>query len=232
MEKMVVSIPKLQNVIILRSFAIMAVVLYHCYSPWLTAWNWADTPARPYYSFIMEVMLVGRMPLFVFVSGYLFSHLFIDRGKYHEFTSFISNKFKRLLVPMLLFSGLMAVCLQRNYINLIIGDNCYHLWFLKMLFWCFIVCWSVAHYIHRAWIECSILFLSAVLMFIHFPELLGLSYFSKYFFFFVGGYLYYKYRNHMRLIYSNLMGGYRADIHNFMSCVLCPISVKSCRGLF
>lgn len=223
---MVTSIPKLQNVVILRSFAIMAVVLYHCYCPWLTAWNWADTPARPYYSFIMEVMLVGRMPLFVFVSGYLFSHLYIDRGKYHKFTSFIGNKFKRLLVPMLLFSGLMAVCLQRNYVEMIIGDNCYHLWFLKMLFWCFIVCWVIARFVRVVWIECLVLLLSAALMFMPFPELLGLSYFSKYFFFFIGGYMFYEHRCRMRFIYSKLIGGGIALAYVFL-CIVCYVQYRS-----
>lgn len=139
-------IPKLHNIVVLRSFAIITVVLYHCYCPWMNAWNWVETPVRDIYSYVMEVMLVGRMPLFVFVSGYLFSHLYFDRNKYHDFIGFINNKFKRLLIPCFLFTGLMAICLGDNYFNLALYDG-YHLWFLKMLFWCFITAWFTINYI-------------------------------------------------------------------------------------
>ena len=191
---------KLQNVIILRSFAIVAVVLYHCYCPWLYAWNWVESPARPIYSFIMEVLLVGRMPLFVFVSGYLFSHLYNDRGKYQNFIPFLKNKFKRLLTPLLLFAGLMSICLQKNYIDMIVGDGGFHLWFLKMLFWSFMACWLVAKYVKSTWLEIGVLAISVIMMFMPFPKILGLSQFSKYFVFFLGGYLFYKYRNNTGVV--------------------------------
>ena len=215
------SLPKLQNVVILRSFAITAVVLYHCYCPWMYAWNWYVTPVRPFYSFIMDVMLVGRMPLFVFVSGYLFSHLYNDRKKYQDFIPFLSNKFKRLLVPCLLFTGLMAFCLKQNYFDMIIGSS-YHLWFLKMLFWCFMGTWCIAHYIRKIWIEDLILVVSIFMMFIHVPNILGFSQFFKYFFFFIGGYMFYKYRRNLIFIYNKRVGWCIILIYMIL-CLLCAI---------
>lgn len=216
------SLPKLANVVILRSFAIMAVVLYHCYCPWLDAWNWINTPIRPIYSFFMEVMLVGRMPLFVFVSGYLFSHLYIDRGKYHHFIPFLNNKFKRLLIPLFLFSALMALCLNKNYINMIIGNDCYHLWFLKMLFWSFLICWVIASRIRSVFLDLLCLAISIALMFIPSPNILGLSQLSKYFVFFLGGYLFYKYRHNISFIYKRPFG-ISIFILYILLCGLCAI---------
>lgn len=219
--------PKLQNVIILRSFAIVAVVLYHCYCPWLYAWNWVETPARPIYSFIMEVMLVGRMPLFVFVSGYLFSHLYNDRGKYQRFMPFLNNKFKRLLVPLFLFAGLMCICLHQNYINAIVWNSGFHLWFLKMLFWSFVVCWFIARYVKYMYLEMCALAISVLIMFIPFPNIFELSQFSKYFAFFLSGYLFYKYRNHLLIITGSRLAGGGIMLIYIILCIVCLLRYKN-----
>lgn len=196
-------IPKLNNIIVLRSFAILAVVVYHCYCPWLFVWDWYKCPARPIYSFIMEVVLVGRMPLFVFVSGYLFSHLFLDRGKYHNFIGFLQNKSKRLLIPLLFFSCLMTLILGGNLIGIFTGYT-YHLWFLKMLFLCFMSIWILATYIKNIKLEFLFLGISVLMKFIPAPSFFALNQFLKYFFFFYFGYLFYKYRNSCKWVYSNL----------------------------
>lgn len=194
-------LPQLKNIIVLRSFAIIAVVLYHCYSPWLYAWDWYSCPIRGIYSFIMETFLVGRMPLFVCVSGYLFSHLYIDRGKYHSFPAFLSNKIKRLLVPCLLFTALMCLCLQDNYIEAVVGYG-YHLWFLKMLFLCFMTCWVCATYIQVLRYEIFLLIIAVIMMFISVPNYFGLGQYFKYYIFFYGGYLFYKYRERLQFLFS------------------------------
>lgn len=196
---------KLQNIVILRSFAIIAVVLYHSYCPWMSSWNWYECPIRNLYSFIFETILVGRMPLFVLVSGYLFSYLYFARGKYHSFVDFIKNKFKRLLVPCIVFTGLLCVCLQVNYMFVFIYGG-YHLWFLKMLFLCFLTCWIVANYV-RSWkIEIVLLLISIIMTFVPVANVLGIHHYFKYFFFFYGGYLFSKYRQNLDFIYTKRFG--------------------------
>lgn len=196
---------KLQNIVILRSFAIIAVVLYHSYSPWLSSWNWYDCPVRNIYSYIFETALIGRMPLFVFVSGYLFSFLYITRGKYHNFIDFIQNKIKRLLVPCILFTGLLCVCLQVDYLHVFIYGG-YHLWFLKMLFLCFMTCWCIARYVRSLKLEMLLLLVSFLMTFTPFPNILGIHHYFKYFLFFYGGYLFSKYRNYLRIVYTKRFG--------------------------
>lgn len=194
-------LPRLQNIVVLRSFAMVAVVLYHCYCPWLNTWHWYDTDARCLYSIIFETLLVGRMPLFVFVSGYLFSHLFLDRGKYRKFLPFLKNKFQRLLVPCLLFSALMSLVLQDNYIEVLLGMG-YHTWFLKMLFLCFMTAWVLGHYSRGAWMDSVFLILSVAMMVLPDIPYLGIGQYFKYFAFFYLGFLMYKYRDKLRFIYT------------------------------
>lgn len=196
---------KLQNIVILRTFAIIAVVLYHCYCPWMSSWNWYYCPMRNLYSFIFETILIGRMPLFVFVSGYLFSYLYISRGKYHTFTGFIENKFKRLLVPCIVFTGVLCACLQVNYLHVFIYGG-YHLWFLKMLFLCFMTCWIIAKYVNSLKFEIVLLCVTIAMTFIPFPNVLGIHHYLKYFFFFYGGYLLSKYRHDLNFIFTKKIG--------------------------
>lgn len=194
-------LPQLKNIIVLRSFAIIAVVLYHCYCPWLYAWDWYSCPIRGVYSYIVETVLVGRMPLFVCVSGYLFSHLYIERGKYHSFSGFLLNKIKRLLVPCLSFTALMSLCLQDNYWESVVGYG-YHLWFLKMLFLCFMTCWICASYIHKVRFEMVVLLVAFIMMFMHIPNYFGIGQYFKYYIFFWGGYLFYKYRHKFGFLFT------------------------------
>lgn len=192
---------QLQNVVIIRSFAIIAVVLYHCYCPWLKAWNWYSCPVRPLYSFVFECLLVGRMPLFVTVSGYLFAHLFLDRGKYQTFWLLVKNKTRRLLVPCLLFIGLMCLCLQDNYWNNIIGYG-YHTWFLKMLFVSFLVTWPILRYIHSKWLDILLLVVSVMMAFTPSIHYFAIEQFQKYYMFFLLGAMMYKYKEKLSIFES------------------------------
>lgn len=194
-------LPRLQNIVVLRSFAMIAVVLYHCYCPWLNAWDWYTTDARPLYSIIFETMLVGRMPLFVAVSGYLFAHLYIDRGKYHNFKSFLNNKFQRLLVPCILFSALMSIVLQDSYIENLLGMG-YHTWFLKMLFLCFMTAWMAGRYSKSATTDILLLCLAAAMVVLPDVPYLGIGQYFKYYIFFYLGFLMYKYREKLTFLHT------------------------------
>lgn len=192
---------KLQNVIILRSFAIIAVVLYHCFCPWLFSWNWLDSPLRPTYSLFLEGIIVGRMPLFVCVSGFLFSYLFRERGKYQDFLGFFKNKIKRLLLPCVLFSVIISCTLQNHIIyDLFYKD--YHLWFLKMLFICFMLTWVVGKYVKRKY-QIVAWGVSLSLMALPDLEFFSVGQFFKYYVFFYTGFLFCKYRSEMAKYLDN-----------------------------
>lgn len=186
---------KLLDIVILRSFAIIAVVLYHCYCPWLHAWNWIECEQRPIYSLIFESLLVGRMPLFVCVSGYLFSYLYHDRHKYQEFCAFFTNKTKRLLVPLVLYSILSCAILNKNIFDYIIWGKT-HLWFIQMLFISFMTCWICAKYVKGKW-RFIVLSFFLFTMFLPNIELFSIGQYFKYYVFFYIGYLMNLYSNNV-----------------------------------
>ena len=192
---------QLQNIVIIRSFAILSVVLYHSYCPWLYAWNCFDCEIRPFYSFIFETVMVGRMPLFVAVSGYLFAHLFLDRGKYGNFTAFVKNKLIRLLLPAFVFLILSSITAHTNLLDAIFweGDQ----WFLKMLFLSFITNWIVLKYCKGNFIFIILLF-AIIMSFLPGIKFFCIDSYQKYYMFFLCGSILYKFRDKLKFMHSSI----------------------------
>ncbi len=143
---------QLSEVTYLRVFAIISLVAWHSYCSYI-CWELADSPLDILYTQIFRVIApTANMPLFTFLSGYLFCYLFVYNYKYQEFKPFLINKMHRLLIPYLVLGLIINMTqLQRmNPLELFWGTPC-HLWYCLMLFYCFIICWAVEKYLGRLW---------------------------------------------------------------------------------
>ncbi|HOY63488.1 MAG: Acyltransferase family protein [bacterium ADurb.Bin236] len=92
---------RLNNIVALSSFGIFLVVFGHSYAN-LTLKD--DSFMRFMYS-LRSVIYSFHMPLFIFISGYLFLHTTNRAGRL-PFAGFVKKKFVRLLVPYLILSPL------------------------------------------------------------------------------------------------------------------------------
>lgn len=136
------------------------------------------------------------MPMFIFISGYLFEFL-LQRGKYPTWGNLVKKKCMRLLLPYLIFS-LFFMCITNNWNFSLLYAGVYgHLWFLPMLFWCFTVgypiskkCMSI-----QAEIPLLCLFFVGTITPMFIPNLLGIRYISYWFYWFYLGMLVWKYRD-------------------------------------
>lgn len=131
---------KLYDVVLIRSFAIILVVAFHAYYMMMVPAHFPrsmETYHNLYYN-INCLILKFRMPLYIFISGYLFSYLENRRGKYRTFKDLLTNKFKRLIIPYFVFSTLMMVTTNDFHWSAYWQLSYSHLWFITMLFWCFI----------------------------------------------------------------------------------------------
>lgn len=191
---------QLQNIVIIRTFAIISVVLYHSFCPWLKAWDCFETNLRPVYSYIFETLMVGRMPLFVSVSGYLFAHLFLDRGKYKSYKGFLKNKLYRLMLPAVTFMLISAITVGANWVDLVTLKTAS--WFLKMLFWCFVIDWVVLKYVKGSKLLIA-LCCACLLPFTPLVYFVGIDSFQKYYMFFLLGSIIYIYRDRYHFFQSN-----------------------------
>lgn len=137
---------KVQEIDFLRIFATFSIVLWHCF--YCPIGNWGLLSEDSITHFIMKTYTYlipdANMPLFTFISGYLFYFLYKEKGKYREFLPFLKGKAKRLLVPFLFF-GLLLPFTSYNYPEfwnfvrekMFWGEGA-HLWYCTMLFWCFV----------------------------------------------------------------------------------------------
>lgn len=86
-----------------RAFAILSIVLGHCYNAWQRDSAWASTFVN---------LVSGNTALFVFISGFFFHHIYFPK---YDYWRFIKNKTINVFVPYLLLSLLfMAIYYLRT----------------------------------------------------------------------------------------------------------------------
>lgn len=137
---------RLIEVDLIRIVLISLLILYHSFAPWCGSWSpfegYIDNGAFYWigsfsYSFFLEC--------FVFVSGYTLGFQVIRKGKnLIKVNPIVTNKAKRLLLPSIVFSTLYLLSfglatgesVGAGIYSLLEGRA--HMWFLPMLFWCFL----------------------------------------------------------------------------------------------
>ena len=141
----------LQDVVCIRLVLILLLVLYHSFAMYCDSWAMPEGihEVKAYwwigafsYSFLLET--------FVFISGYVFGYQVREKfsGCIDLYNTVIS-KARRLLIPSVLFSSIYILCFNlgdaispiKQVYNVINGEG--HMWYLPMLFWCFVVIFIV-----------------------------------------------------------------------------------------
>ncbi|MCQ2113704.1 MAG: acyltransferase [Bacteroidaceae bacterium] len=140
---------RLNSLNILRVLAIITVVVFHCYGMMYADVHFPESKEmyKKLYWFPNQCVIINiAMPMLVFVSGYLFQYL-LSIGKYATWTNMLLKKSKRLLIPYFVFGLLfMSVTGDWHPLSLFAGDY-WHLWFLPMLFWLFVIGYFVNRYL-------------------------------------------------------------------------------------
>lgn len=138
-----------ENLTFYRAVAMTMVVLYHCTCYYAhPTWPFGEGPYNPVLKIITTLMGGIHMPVFVFISGYLYWML-KAKGHYDNLLLFYKNKILRLLVPYLVMGGAMLIIFNQFYnLNSALYGIC-HLWFLLMLFGLFILAPVVCFFMER-----------------------------------------------------------------------------------
>lgn len=129
---------------ILRCLVLLCLLVYHSTAFFIGAWQ----PPFPYeegtvssiYAWVARFSYAIMLEMFTFVSGYLFA----SQIKGYSLWSLVKKKFARLFIPALFWGCIYGVLLRGLFItsgwqgisDLLTGVG--HLWYLPMLFWCFI----------------------------------------------------------------------------------------------
>lgn len=131
---------RLDEVTAMRTILALLIVLMHSFTCYQGGWSLPEGCIDiPLYKWIARVAFAFTLEAFVFISGYLFAFQKITLNKSGRV---IINKLKRLILPSIIFSVLYFVIFFEykglgNFVYSII-NGCGHMWYLPMLFWCFV----------------------------------------------------------------------------------------------
>lgn len=191
---------------ILKVFSTILVVVAHITKFYSYEGGVFEVPSNPILDYITNFIYSFHMPLFIFLSGAIFCEC-IRRGKYDNFVSFVNNKFKRLMIPYfvwgLFYVAPVMVCLKitdLTYVQYVVQGifcelNSRHLWFLWVLFFCFVIIRFLKPIMCKGLkAQGVILFLSLGMAIVspYFPGIFGINHVMYYVFYFVLGYLFHQ----------------------------------------
>ena len=188
----------LDEVSFIRPILIILLVLYH--SLCIHTGNWEPIGAEKIIPFYKELGVLAysfMLESFVFVSGYVWAYQREGKGRKENLWNLTVKKGLRLIVPTLLFGLLYIFLLEKDnfsVVHLIEGPG--HLWFLPMLFWCFVIGWCILQFKISSIIVLTVLFIVSILRPVCLP--LRLSYTLYFLFFFFLGYYVYGYYDRIK----------------------------------
>ena len=201
---------RLHEVSIMRVVLILLIVLGHVFAVYGTSQSWPlpnGWDANRVYNWVNPIVISFALQTFVFISGYLFAYQHSNRRI--TFISTLKSKLQRLYLPTIFWGILYSyVILSTNpftvkgFTDIVAGVG--HLWFLPMLFWCFLVMQLFVNTLSKANIT-NFVFLtmfSGLSLFL--PSVLRVSEFAFYFIYFVLGYWIYGYKTKCIKKNSNL----------------------------
>lgn len=143
--------PLLTNVVEIRLILVFLLVFYHAFAPYSGGWEpILGYPEVKLYWWLDKISYASMLETFVFVSGFVYGFQVRIKGDGKlAFKPLLLGKFKRLIIPSIVFS-LFYLLLFRGGVNMPVPQIVYnlvagtgHMWFLVMLFWCFIELWII-----------------------------------------------------------------------------------------
>ena len=195
----------LNDVAALRLTLIFLLVFYHAFCPFTGAWDtpYENFPQIETYKWFGVLSHYFQLETMIFISGLLFGYALARSPERLNFNNCVTKKAKRILLPCLLFSVVYYLMFYDSnetwYIIVYkISCGCGHLWFLPMIFWCFVIAYLLER--KRATPPHLVLIVSAMASIAALPvSLFGLGRTMAYFIYFhfgfciMRGYIKFKY---------------------------------------
>ena len=149
--------PILVEVAVMRPILIGCIVIGHSFAIFNGAW---PCPIKGVelessaYSLVNPLFISFQLAGFVFISGYVNSYIgSVNKIKFSGGVKFVTKKIRRLLVPAWIFGVIYyflflyshdTFTIKSCLLKILLGAG--HLWFLPMLFGCFLFVWVCERY--------------------------------------------------------------------------------------
>ncbi len=196
----------LEDVSLMRTILAVLIVFMHAFTIYNGCWaepaGYVDIPL---YKWLSRFSFAFSLESFVIISGYIFGFQIITLKKKTSFFKFIINKAKRLLLPSIIFSCLYFLMFldYNGFGNFLysVFNGCGHMWFLPMLFWCFVGGWLVVSLKISDFWKLALLFFLNLFSVVTIPFRISSA--SLFLFYFYLGYLLYKNVETIKLYLDN-----------------------------
>ena len=141
----------LNEISLIRPVLILLLVLFHSFAPWTGSWKlFSGFEQNKVYWWIGQFAYSFMLPTFTFISGYIWAFQRETLNRKDSLLHLCRKKFMRLYIPSIVFSFFYVILYKFppptqvsdiwfDYILSILNGTG-HMWFLPMLFWCFILC--------------------------------------------------------------------------------------------
>lgn len=138
-----ISTNHLHEVTLMRCCLALLIVFMHSFTCYNHSWSepigFVDISL---YKWFARSSFAFALESFVFISGYLYAFQKITLRRTITLKSLLKNKFQRLIIPSLFFSVAYYLIFysHNGFLDFIYSviNGCGHMWFLPMLFWCFV----------------------------------------------------------------------------------------------
>ena len=192
---------RLDEVTLMRTILALLIVFMHSFTCYNGSWKQpAGYVDIPIYKWLTRFSFAYTLEAFVFISGYLFAFQRLTLNRTENVGMLIVNKLKRLMLPSIIFSILYFILFYEykgasNMVYSVI-NGCGHMWYLPMLFWCFIGGWLLEQIkIKDNW-KLAFLVLLNLCSYLHLS--LRLSNMFSFLVYFYGGFLCYKHSDKIK----------------------------------
>lgn len=179
---------QLNEINIIRPIAIILLIFMHSFS----MYDNYDSNVANIYHWIVKIFTSCRLEILTFISGYLFSFSIYEKKKNLYIREVIRSKFKRLIIPSIVFSICYLYLFlpsEKNITVYHVLSGIAHMWFLPMLFWNFIASFFLMKLKIPEYIKLILLSLLAIVSFIPLPFHMTQSMYYM-LFFYLGIYIY------------------------------------------
>ena len=141
----------LYEISIIRPLIIFLLVVYHSLCVFTGGWVPPQgVPSNDVYWWLGHLISGFRIETIAFVGGYVFCYQCVELGRRQDFIDFVWKKFKRLIIPCFVFGSVYFLLYRYSPSRFNwtvafwrVANGIGHLWFLPMLFWCFLACWMI-----------------------------------------------------------------------------------------
>lgn len=138
---------------------ILLLVVYHALCIYTGGWKApAGVEPNAVYWWLGQLISGFRIETIALVGGYVFSYQSMELGRRLSLPRFAWKKFLRLIIPALIFGAAYYMLFRFDAAHFswyVFGwkllNGVGHLWFLPMLFWCFLLSWLIDHAL--AWLR-------------------------------------------------------------------------------